>query len=156
VRHKKLFIVLAVVLLLIFAATALLVSKSGTPRQSPMPMNTPSNTPSPSPSPLVDSYSEDPHDDAEQAQQEEGRTNPVLTHLPYGNRFFELDFNGNRENKYRLRATIHYAKGVDDPAKKIEQQKPFVIQYLRSIGQPDGTYEIDYQTNAIDNSYNQS
>lgn len=152
---RRLIVVGLAASLLIVGAAALLFSQDSS---APEPLATLSPSPSASPSPTSQpvAFEQDPHDDAELNQQSESAANPVLTKLPYGNSFFELDFGGSRGNKYVLRATIFYVKDKENPSVKIEQQKPRVIEYLRGIGQPDGTYEIDYQPKATSNSYNLS
>jgi hypothetical protein len=82
-----------------------------------------------------------------QSRQDEARANPIFQNLPYSGSEFKLTFgySGVTGNKYSLIAYVTVAPGENADA-KIKQEQPKVIKYLQSIGQPDGTYTIEYET----------
>ncbi len=142
--RKRLLLIAAIALVFLAALIVAVLSGSGEPNAEPTPSPDPA-TPTPSPSfPLE----EDPHAGAFEEHQEEGARNPVLSALPYGNDYWELTFNGSTGNKYKLLATVYYTEG-EDPSKKVSEQRPYVIEYLRKIGQPDGTYVIGFETRKV-------
>ncbi|MEX2209778.1 MAG: hypothetical protein WD603_00335 [Patescibacteria group bacterium] len=141
---RKRLLLIAAAALLVLVALITVVFFGSEPDDEPG--TTPASpTPDLSPSLPLD---EDPHAGAFEEHQEEGDRNPVLSALPYGNDHWELTFNGSAGNKYKLLATVYYADG-EDPSKKVSEQRPYVIEYLRKIGQPDGTYVIDYETRMV-------
>lgn len=107
-----------------------------------VPEPTISATPSASP---AASEAPDVHHGVEEAHQQEGAANPILRALPHQTAYWRLDFDGSQGDRYQLLATVEYVPGKDDPAVKIAEQRPFIEAYVRSTGQPDGTYVIEYE-----------
>lgn len=140
---KRLLVIFIAIIVVLLVGAALLILQNG---ERPAPaVSSPSTTPSPtvsgSPSPTE---LPNVHSNSEGEHAAETAANPILRALPYQNSYWSIDLGGSRKGKYVVEAVIFYHPGVDDPNQKIEQQKPYIQQFLDSTGQPSGTYEVEY------------
>ena len=154
---KRVALIVVVVMVCGVLLAWALSAKDARPADSGSPVEaTLSPTPAARPELVGDPIQQAADDAVEAAHQVEGQTNPVLRSLPYTNPYFRLDFAGSEGDRYRLEAEVYYVPGQDDPAAKIEQQKPYVLKFLRDIGQPDGTYVVVYVARSIEDTQGDS
>lgn len=145
---KPVLAAVLVVGLLVFTAVMLLTLRQ--PAATPTPPEvirtaSPAPTPSVSPSPSLNDKFPPP---ASINDQDPQSRNPMMVYLPEDNQYWSLIFEGGPEGDYKLRAIV-YRFEAENPDKKIAEQRDQIINFIRSTGQPDGTYTIEYQTEVV-------
>jgi hypothetical protein len=146
--RKKLIIAgIITVLLILGGVTAVLVAGSGkTPATAPRVATTAAPTPSPLPSVSPEKIK------AEEGPDFSSRY-PALARLPHLTRYWELRVNGEVTDTLQLQAVVFYTAG-QNPEQRANEQRPYIERYLKSIGQPAGTYTLEIQTREINDSAN--
>lgn len=135
----------------IVAIVAVVILSRSTPE--PAPEILPSASPTASPTPELPYSDGHVHSDGEDlqsfdAKQREVASNPLLEQVPQYRDYWSLTFDGVQGNQYALVATVFY-RSNENPQAKIDQQRPFILDFIRGTGQPDGTYTITYQAKPI-------
>lgn len=147
---KRLGVIVAALFMLILLVSLVACGRSN--ETVPTAEETPTSRASASPAPFG-TKQQDADELVQQRHQIEGETNPLLTKLPYTNEFFTLTYGvGDERARYVLEASVYYVVGQEDPQQKVARVKPMILRYLREIGQPDNTYDIEYIPTPSDNS----
>lgn len=146
---KKLWIAAGISAAAVAAIVVWLLFRSG-PEPAPeiLPSASPSATPSGTPLPEDGEVVTDGEDrESYDAKQREVANNPLLDQIPKYTNYWSLTFDGVQGDKYALTAVIFY-KSPENPQAKVEQQKPYILNFIRGTGQPDGTYTVTYRPEA--------
>jgi hypothetical protein len=144
---KRVLIVGGVVLLVIIAALSLLFG-GGRPVSGPTLLETAS--PTPSFSPTVKDPRTPPDESVDDGLEAFTGKFPIADQLPHYTPYWGLQIDGEiKDGKIPLRATIYYKPGADVPA-VTESQKPYIEAFIKSVNQPDGTYQITYGAKLVE------
>ncbi len=107
-------------------------------------------TASPTPSPLPSHDAKDAAEDHDAAIAPFVERYPVVNKLPYGNKYWYLQFDGSiKDDRVPLVATV-YLLTNDVEEEKIAQSKVYIEQWLQSIGQLPETYTLRFRTERYD------
>ena len=138
--NKRVVIVLAVLVIGGSIAVAFLTPPRHPNTTTTHPTVTPSATPTVQPSP-----GSTPDGEEYETKLSEDASQPFVTALPKETPYWSLTYGGKNGDKYVFRATVYYGE-KENPDEKVKQQEPFIVDFLRKVGQPDGTYVIQYKT----------
>lgn len=114
------------------------------------PAAVPSILPSPSLSPVGGRFHDEVSGEASSAKQSEVQRNPVLSRLPRDTRFWSLQFEGIEGGKYVLQAYVYVSSSGEAAEREAAEQRRYIEQFIRSTGQPDGTYVLRLQATGRD------
>lgn len=146
--NRRVLVLGGAVLIVIIAALSLLFSGNGRPVSGPAQSETASPTPSFSPT-LKDPQTP-PDESVDDGLEAFTSQFPIADQLPHYTPYWGLQIDGEiKDGKIPLRATIYYKPGADVPA-VTESQKPYIEAFIKSVDQPDGTYQITYGTKLVE------
>lgn len=135
-RNKYVWIAAGVVVVLLVIGLVL-GNRSPAPAEPELTI-----TPQPSPSESVEPVTREEHPDRDAPVADFEARYPAIKRLPYENLRWELAIDGSVENdKLPIQALITVPPGEDKETVKA-QQLPFIEQWLTSIGQQPGTYDL--------------
>lgn len=151
-RTKLIIGLVVIVTIVVVAAVAALVLNRPAKNTGPViePTIGPSLSPSPSP---TESAPPGPNEGGEVAGEKQivaFYNQPILKALPTNNAYWTLKYVGSENGTYRLSATVFVRSGQDAQT-VLTQQKPYILDFIKHTGQPDGTYAVNYKTEPLVN-----
>jgi hypothetical protein len=133
--NKRIVIILGVVITVTLLTVLALIAFGGKSQPS-----APQLIASPSAEPLH----EDQNPENLTQINDEVSKNPLLTGLPHDTPYWSVEWAGQENGRYVVKATIHHVDQAGRDA-AIAKQRPYIEAYLRSTGQPDGSYVVRYE-----------
>jgi hypothetical protein len=144
--NRRPLILFAIVVTAILLTTLIVLTVfSLQPKPKPVTPR-PTGVGTPSPTPSVPPESQEEH--AREASLAADTKQPFVKVLPKRTPYWSLTYGGKTGGLYLFVAHVFYARG-QDPQQVIDKQRPYIEQFVKSIGQPDGTYTIQYATTAF-------